>query len=192
MRTRLANLEDFSAPQPGGGGAEEGPGPEWHAGYAAGRADAATAAATAAAQSGAQLAQAMADIGFTFAEARALCLQSLQPLFETLIAQVLPGLAPTANVAGLARLILHAAATDLSGPVILQVPPSEVIAVRQALQGLGPAQLTVRADADLQPGQARLSCSTQETALDVPRLLAAAADILRAALNGRTMESRHG
>jgi hypothetical protein len=183
MRTRLANLEDFSAPHPAAMPANQGPGPEWHAGYAAGRADAATAAATAAAQSGAQLAQAMADIGFTFAEARALCLQSLQPLFETLIAQVLPGLAPTANVAGLARL---------SGPVILQVPPSEVIAVRQALQGLGPAQLTVRADADLQPGQARLSCSTQETALDVPRLLAAAADILRAALNGRTMESRHG
>lgn len=144
-------------------------------GYRAGLVTAATDNATLTAS----LVQTIGDINFTYAEARAQALQSLEPLFQTLTAKLLPHCVSTGFAGLLSREIADAAASDTDAIIRLHVHPDQEVAVAQAIRDL-PGTITILPDPSLDLHAAWIQRGTTETELNLDRLLAQITDALEA------------
>ena len=142
-------------------------------GYAAGWEDAVAAREGDAQRLREDLAQNLRDLAFTFQEARAHVLRSLEPLLRTMVDRVLPDVARSGFGAAVAAEACAAAGTVATAPVEILVAPGNVAAVEAAL-GDDPA-LPVRlvADPALAEGQARFRLGGEEAVFDQDAMLAA-------------------
>lgn len=153
-----------------------GPSADWILGHAAGLAEGiargrAEALAEAEAR-GAALAEggarALADLAWTYAEARGQVLGGIAPLVRALMDGLLPPLAAEALGPWIAEAVREAAEADLGAPRVLVHPDAlAALAVRlppEAAHALGP-------DPALGPGEARVALPGGETSLDVEAAL---------------------
>ncbi|WP_296425989.1 hypothetical protein [Yoonia sp.] len=168
-----------------------GPSADFNDGYAEG-----IAAGRAAAQADAvalteAFVQSIADIDFTYAEARSQLLQSLGPLFQTLCKKILPHCVATGFAGQLADQLLHAAAADAAGPIKIHVHPDQRNAVEAATKTL-PTQLRVLTDPALTLHAAWIQQGTNETLLDADSLLSHINAALAAISNTEHRTNAHG
>lgn len=181
-RLRLESFDFATAPEPGLA-ASAGPPPEvlaederlaaYERGYAAGWEDAVAARDSDALRLREDLAQNLRDLAFTFQEARAHVLRSLEPLLRAMVDRVLPETARAGFGAAVAAEAMAAARSAAAAPVEILVAPESITAVETAL-GEDPAlPLRLVADPMLAEGQARFRMGAEETALDQAALLAA-------------------
>jgi phage tail protein X len=165
---------------------------EWRAGHAAGLAEAATAAAARQDLLRDNLVQAVADLKFNFAEARAHLLGALTPLFRTLAETVLPDIAQASLAPQVVDHLCRAAEADMNRPVHLCLSPEDIPVVETALARSHLPLLRVTADHGLAAGQACLMSGTAETVLDTPALCAAIRASLLALQDETDERTRHG
>jgi flagellar motor switch protein FliN/FliY len=161
-------LEAFDAPL--AKRAPAGPPPGWAEGHAVGLLEGrALGEAEARARAGAlteELAQALADMAWTYAEARAEVLAGLQPLFAAVTERLLPTAAHAALGPWLAEAVADAARAD-TAVLTVAVHPSQAAAVAACL---GIAGVSVVADDALGPHAARVK-GRDETLLDLDACL---------------------
>lgn len=150
----------------------------------------AAAAADQAALSAA-LVQSINDINFTYAEARAQVLQSLGPLFETLIAQVLPHCVENGFADQLVGALAQGAAIDTNGAICIHVHPDQQDAVEAATADL-PTEIDVLADPALGLHAAWIKRDATETKLDLDRMLVQITEVLCAIANPENRITSHG
>jgi hypothetical protein len=177
----LENFEDA----PTAASEPAGPTAEWLAGHAAGREEgAAEARAAIEAEEAAlsrALAQSLEDAAWSYAEARAAVLRSLEPLLEATLARLLPAAAGQALLPRLLERLMAAAEADSRAPLAIHVAPSRAEALRRLLPSAG-AHATVAADPTLGPDAARLVLGARESALDLDACLLALQEGLGALL----------
>jgi flagellar assembly protein FliH len=142
-------------------------------GYAAGWEDAIAAQEGDALRLREDLSHNLRDLAFTFQEARAHVLRSLEPLLRAMVDRVLPEAARAGFGAAVVAEAAAAAGAAATTPVEILVAPENVAAVEAAL-GEDPA-LPVRLVADplLAAGQARFRMGAEEGAFDQDALVAA-------------------
>lgn len=161
-----------------GAASADAPSAEWRAGHASGLAEAAESDARRRAVAEEAALAALADLAFTWAEARGAVLAALVPLFRELADRLLPALAGEAFPLHLIETLSRVAAQDVSTAPELHLSPTDVARVAPLLASAPP--LRVSADPALAPGQARIGRGMGETVLDTPALVAALAEILSA------------
>lgn len=166
---------------------------DWLSGHAAGRAEAGAEGEADAAKAAAALTQMLSDMAFTFAEARAQVLASLQPLIGKIADGLLPGMAEAARVPVLLDLVMAAAEADSRTAMILTVSPALHDSLAPLLPlGAGPP-IELRADASLPEGRAQLAAETgQGTVLDFDAYLAELRAVLAALTNEPEMRLTNG
>lgn len=162
----------------------------WRAGHEEGLAEGRRAAEAEGRVLGHALAERLQVAAFSFAEARALVLAALGPLFARVADSLLPALAAQALGPWLATLVVQAARDDLACPLVLGVHPSQAEAVRPWLPAGAPYRLVE--DPDISPGSARLALGEGECALDLEGCLAALRDVFAALQQPQDQKARHG
>jgi hypothetical protein len=147
-------------------------------GYVAGWEDAGAAQADDQTRIRADLARNLQALSFTYHEARAHVVASLEPLLTDILDRLLPDLArPTLGPT--VRNLMMAAAKDMAGtPVTLVLNPSVHDAVEQLLQDGISLPLQIIDEPTLSEGQAYLRLGDTETRIDTDR----AADEIRSAI----------
>jgi flagellar assembly protein FliH len=201
-------LEDFGGPPPAPFGAfdpDPAAGTEaaaearlagYDQGYAAGWEDALAAQAAEQGQVREDLARALHDLGFTFHEARAHLLRSLDPLLRALVDRVLPEIARASLGAAVVAELRDTAARLAGAPVVLEVAPGDRAAIAAALGEAPALPAELREDAALSEGQVRFRFGAEERALDLEALLgsirALVADFLAAPSAFPERQARHG
>jgi flagellar biosynthesis/type III secretory pathway protein FliH len=188
-------LEAFDAPDPAVvSDVPEGPSADWLDGFAAGQAEGlALGRAEAEAEAShisQDLARTLQDMAFAYAEARGQVLASLRPLFMLLIDRMLPALAAESLAPWIAEALLDAARTDSASPLVIDLHPDRIDAVRACLPPSPPARL--RAEPMLGPNAARLSHPSRESDLDLDGCLAALREALSALLDDSAGKVRYG
>ena len=135
--------------------------------------------------------QALADIEFTYAEARQQILQALRPLFTTLVDQILPQCVQTGFAEQMVAALLEAAAQDTGAPLTLHVHPEAYEAVAAKLAD---AKITVdlKTDPSLTRHAAWMQHGGAETRLDPDQLLARINAYLAAVTNPEDRIESHG
>lgn len=154
------------------------PSAEWRAGHASGLAEAAESDAHRRAVAEEAALASLADLAFTWAEARAAVLSALVPLFRALADRLLPALAGEAFPLHLVETLARVAAQDVATAPELHLSPEDVARISPLLASAPPLRVTT--DPSLAPGQARIGRGMGETVLDTPALVAALAEILSA------------
>lgn len=171
-----------------------GPSPDWldgqAAGFAEGLAQGAAEAEASAARLTRELAQSLQDMAFGYAEAREQVLASLRPLFAVLMDRLLPQAATEALGPWIAQALMDAARSDSATPIVVEVHPDRVEAVRACLPPGSPA--TLRPDASLGHGAARIGTPLGESDLDLDACLAAMREALSALSDLTKGMIRHG
>lgn len=187
--THVCLLESFDSPA----AAVEATGPslEWVAGHVVGFAEGRAAAAAEQGRFSAEIVQSLADLSFSYAEARGHLLLSLRPLFTVLMDRFLPGLVREGLAAHLAYLLRQAAVQDLQVPIDLCVHPDHIAGLRDIIGQAG-MPLNLRGDRTLSHGQAQLSSVEGETMLDLDELLSATREALAAIFFTDEKEVHHG
>jgi hypothetical protein len=154
------------------------PSADWRAGHACGLAEASEGDAHRRALAEEAALAMLADLAFTWAEARAGVLGALVPLFRALGDRLVPDLAGAAFPLHLCDALLRAAAEDVAAVPDLCVCPEDAARLAPILTHAPPVRLVP--DPALESGQARIACGGVETALDTPALVAALCEILAA------------
>lgn len=190
--SRLPLLECFDQVGLPSDAVPQGPGADWLQGHATGWAEAEAAALARQDTLSDALSQSLADLIFSHAQARRHVLGGLQPLFETLIAQVLPALAQTSFAPQLLMSLSAAAERDSGGTVVICLHPAQIAAVEACLAIQPKDQVSLRADPSLSPGQARIATPQGETALDTERVLLAATEVLATLFDHTDIRRHHG
>lgn len=139
----------------------------------------------------AALVQSISDIDFTYAEARAQVMQSLDPLFEALTTAVLPHCISSGYAKQVADILTSAAAADTEGPFRLHVHPDQVPAVDAATADLA-GKIKIVPDAALSAHAAWIQHGAGETHLDLDRLLTQITEALGAVANPEYRTATHG
>jgi flagellar assembly protein FliH len=142
-------------------------------GYAAGWEDAVAAQEGDALRLREDLSHNLRDLAFTFQEARAHVLRSLEPLLRAMVDRVLPEVARAGFGAAVAAEARAAAGTAATAPVEILVAPENVAAVEAALGDDSALPVRLVADPMLADGQARFRMGGEEGAFDQDALLAA-------------------
>lgn len=185
-------LEAFDAPPPPTEPA--GPSPDWLDGHALGLAEGLArgqaAAEAQAAHLSRDLARSLEDMAFGYAEAREQVLVSLRPLFGLLMNRLLPAAAAASLGPRIAELLLEAARADSAAPLVVEVHPDRLSAVRACLPPSCPA--TLRPDPSLGSGGARITTPARESDLDLDACLASLRGALSALLDSTEGPVRHG
>lgn len=175
--TRPLRFEPFDAepvaPVP------EGPSEDWLAGHAAGLAEAAESDLHRRAVAEEAALTALADVAFTWAEARAGVLAALSPLFRALADRLVPELAGEAFALNVLDALDRAAAEDVPAAPALAVSAEDADHLGPILDRAVPG-LRLSVDPGLSSGQARIARDETETVLDTPALVAALRAILSA------------
>jgi hypothetical protein len=174
--TRPLRFEPFDATPVVSASTE--PSPDWRAGHARGLADAAESDARRRALAEEAALSALADLAFTWAEARAVVLGALVPLFRALGDKLVPALAGEAFALHLIETLAGVAAVDVAAMPDLRLSPQDA-ALMAPILAQAP-QVRMEQDPTLVPGQARITCGGAETALDTPALVAGLREILAA------------
>ncbi|MBW7920956.1 MAG: hypothetical protein H3C51_02525 [Rubellimicrobium sp.] len=168
------------------------PGEDWLAGHAAGLAEGLAQAEAAQDALRHDTARAIADLGLTFAEARADVLARLAPLFATLAERIVPRILDATLGAALLDELTAAAGADSDGPLTLHVAPDDLPAVRAILPLVPGTPATVTADTRLAPGQVLVGRGDAATSLDLARLGSAISDALAAVSDPFHERTDHG
>ncbi len=155
------------------------PNPEFNEGYEAGLAAGAAAAQAETEALNAAVVQAIADIDFTYAEARGQVLSALTPLFTTIAERILPHCVSTGFATELAAMLVEAAEADTSAEMMLHVHPDQQAAIEAAIQNIA-TSVTVTADPALSVHAVWIKSGRQETLLDIDVLLQRINEILGA------------
>lgn len=152
------------------------PAPEFERGYEEGFAAAQAAASADATQLNDKLVQSIADINFTYAEARSQVLRSLGPLFDMIARRALPHCVANGFAEQLAQHLVEIAGTDV-GSMSLHVHPDQVERVKATM---GETAIKVAGDPNLTPFAAWVGQSDRETLIDMDGLLAGISEALSA------------
>lgn len=164
----------------------------WQEGYRAAQAEAAEAGTSVAAEREARALQALDDMSFGFAEAQAAVMQNLAPLFEALMADIVPALAKSTLVPHILDHLMSASEADVTKPLILSLAPDDADWIADVLKGNTKLPFRCQADPALAPGQVIIAGDTHETMLDLATLTAGMNDILRAMTPQPTESHAHG
>ena len=166
------------------------PSPDYERGYENGYAAGQSEALSDAERLQDQLVQAVADINFTYAEARSQLVQSLQPLFHTIIERVLPHCVENGFAGQLADQL--SSMSSRSGSMMcLHVHPDRLMSVTAALGSVSEA-VEVAGDPDLTPYAAWIEHGGHETLMDVDGLLAGISETLGAINAYQEDDEQHG
>ncbi|MCC5972874.1 MAG: hypothetical protein JJT81_02360 [Rubellimicrobium sp.] len=169
-----------------------GPSPEWSAGHAAGLADGLDMAAQRQGILAEEICQAMTELTFTYAEARAQVLASLAPLLHGLLDRLLPAIVPDILRMAILEALVEAADGDSRMPLVVRVHPAH-LAPLAPLVGTLPGHMPVIEGASgIGPGQALVESSAGETLLDIDGLLEAIRQSLAVLSENALNEVRHG
>ncbi len=137
--------------------------------------------------------QALADMSFSYTQARAEVLRQIAPVLRTMVEKVLPRLAQTTFVDRLAEELGDFAARCVPATIELAVSEANLAAVRVLADTPGPGGTRIVASPDIGPLQARIRCADGERSIDLDDLLAAMSDAVMAfATHSRTGETLHG
>ena len=189
--TRLAFLEAFDTlPEPAFPPEPAGPSEDWLSGHAAGYADAMAEASARQQALSAELCQSIADLNMTAAEARAHLMAGLGPLFDAVIAQLLPAVLADGFALRIGAELASMARDDLDRPLALRVPPATAAAVAAAVAQLPSLAVTIVPDPALGPAEAVIAGPGGETAFDLDRLRTALQSALANLISEET--SAHG
>ncbi|MGR3631651.1 MAG: hypothetical protein ACU0A8_05970 [Limimaricola soesokkakensis] len=170
----------------------EGPGPEWQAGHDVGFEAGREAQRLEAAALSERLVARIEDMAFAHAEARLGLLSGLEPLFETMLDRLLPGLAETVAAVQLRAALMEALQADLAAPLELRLPEAEIDMVRPLLDAMGCDWLTPSPDPRLGPGEAVICGPSFETHLDTGAMIDTAREALSALCAPKKEKLRHG
>jgi len=138
----------------------------WQQGYAAGHAEATQQALANNTQLQDSVVQALQEMAFGFAEARALLVNDLRPLFEASCAQFFPVLADAALPAQIVSALMDLAEERVQQPLKLHLPPDQVTAVNAALTRATALPFEAVADPALGPNQAIIVGGAQDVMID--------------------------
>ncbi len=155
------------------------PSAEFEAGYEEGYAAAVATAKGNQDALGDAFVQAISDVEFSHAEARAHILESLSPLFNTVITKLLPQLSYDSFGLLIVQAIYEAAQHDTTKLPVLQIHPSQRQAVESAAREHG-LEITINEDSTLSSHAAWIGQDRGETYLDVDSLLKETSETLRA------------
>ena len=189
--SRIPLLESFDLAE-AAPAAAAGPSGEWLLGQAAGRAEAEAAMLDRQDLLSGQIAQNLADLIFTHAQARRHVLDGLGPLFRTLIAKVLPALAQTDFAPHLVQVLSAAANADTGVSLQVHLHPAQLAPVAATLAILPPGQIQLHPDSTLAPDTARIAGAGRETVLDMGQVLADATTVLSALFDHTEPRRDHG
>ena len=175
-------LEPFGDEQ----SATSAPSPDYERGYAEGNAAARAEALEDATRLNDQLVQTVADINFTYAEARSQVMQSLRPLFQTITVKVLPHCVENGFAGQVVDALMQIAPSDTEG-LSIYVHPNQVASVKAVL-----GDVSIAADPNLTDYAAWIGHDGHETLLDVDGLLARIAETLAALHTYQEDDAQHG
>lgn len=166
-----ALLERFdTAPEPETGPAP--PGADWLAGHAEGLAEGREQVLAEQAALRAETAQAIADLGLSLAEAQALVMAQLAPLFAALAEQLVPQLLRETLGAALLDELARAARDAAGKPLRLQVAAADHDAIKAVLPLIPGTRVELETDSRLGPGQVLIGQGDAAHSLDFDRLQA--------------------
>lgn len=138
----------------------------WQQGYAAGVAEATQQALANNTQLQDSVVQALQDMAFGYAEARALLVNDLRPLFEASCAHFFPTLADMALPAQIVSTLMELADERVQQPLKLHLPPDQVAAVNEALARANALPFEAVADPALGPNQAIIVSGARDVMID--------------------------
>ncbi|PUB11613.1 hypothetical protein [Yoonia sediminilitoris] len=164
--TSVLMLESFEAAV----AVDDAIGPEYSQGYQDGLAAGTAAVQVEIGMLDDTIVQCISDIEFTYAEARAQLLCSLQPLFTTLVEKILPQCVDSGFVAQVAGILYNAAEQDTQPEITLHVHPQNVAQIANQLASLE-KDVAVKPDQTLSTHAAWLLQGRVETFLDLDSLL---------------------
>lgn len=148
-------------------------------GYSAGWEDAAAAQSGDQTRIGADLARSLQALSFTYQEARGHILRALEPLFEEIIAKLLPSLA-SETLGGIVLDTLMPMAEGLAdAPVTLVLNPNVRAAVEPLIEAATGLTLIIEEEPSLGEGQVYLRFGQNEALVDLGRATAEITTALR-------------
>ncbi len=156
----------------------QGPSKDFQSGYQEGFAAGLTESQANNAALSEQLVQAIADIEFTFAEARTELKKSLRPTFDLIADKILPDCIKESFSVVLVETCMRAAFADQSENVRLHVSSTQVDDIKSCLGGVG-ERVTVLADPSVSALAAWIDCEAGEMHVDHGMLMAQLRDVLR-------------
>jgi len=187
---RVHFLETFDAPRSEMAGPSHSS--DWRNGYAEGFIAGHAKSAEREALLSEEIIQSMADLAFTYAEARIQVLKSLEPLFRSILERLLPELVRHLLLPHILDELVTAANVDSASPMQLTVSPQDGPALSRFLSGAMPIPLQVSTAPHLGAGQVMLAHRGIETALDLDGLMKGIDAVLRALFDETAKRSRHG
>ena len=141
-------------------------------GYKAGWDDAVQARSDEQTGLSAELAQHLKSLGFTHAAARDHVLQSIHPLLEQLVGQLLPEIARDTLAPFAVQVLMPLAESAADQPMDLVIHPASTDAVRHLLDMTGNLNVTLIQEPTLGEGQAYLRHGSAETQIDLTAAIA--------------------
>ena len=155
----------------------------YDAGYSAGWEDAAAAQSGDQTRISADLARNLQALSFTYQEARGHVLRALEPLFEEIIAKLLPSLA-SETLGGIVLDTLMPMAEGLAdAPVTLVLNPNSRAAIEPLIEAATGLTLVIEEEPSLGEGQVYLRFDQNEALVDLDRATAEIATALRGFFN---------
>ena len=119
------------------------------------------------------------SLSFTYLEAQGHILKALRPVFESMVATVLPEAARASVVPVLIEALLPLAQAAATAPVLLRLPRGARGGFEAATEGLVMPPLEIHETDDLAQGQAEFVFGTAETRIDLTH----AADLVGRAID---------
>lgn len=179
MKLRLENFDTRRpaelAPDTGLAATDEARLAAYDQGYAAGWDDSVAAAAQDQTRLQADLARHLQELGFTYHEARAEVLRTLEPLIEAVVGRILPAMARPALGALVVETLRPLAAQLARPPIRLTLHPQARQAVEPMLLMEPSLSVQIVEDDTLSPTEARMVLDDAECRLDLDATVAAIA-----------------
>ncbi|OIQ41537.1 MAG: ABC transporter ATP-binding protein [Roseobacter sp. MedPE-SWde] len=161
-------------------------------GYSAGWDDAVTAKEKETVQISATLSSSLEDLNFTYQEAQAQLIESLDPMFKVLTSAVLPDTMAATFGHHIVDQMTDMAKTHTDQPLSIFVSPGEASAVRGLLPDTFATPVQVQEDENLTPGQAYLRAGTSEREINSSGLVESIQDSIEAFTYHIREESHYG
>lgn len=121
---------------------------------------------------GEELSRNLRDLGFTYFEAREEILGGLRAFLEELLESLFPALMAETVLAATAEHLSDIAEPLMAGEFTLFVSPDDAGPIRALLPIPGHADLEIREEPALAPGQAQLKTASREVTIDAERIVA--------------------
>lgn len=148
-------------------------------GYGAGWEDAVAAQTQEQSRLREDLARNLQALSFTYHEARTHVLRAIEPLFETILARILPDLARQSLPARVLEVLRPLAADASDAPVRITIAPSARPAVEAALAGTAALPVEIVEEEAFGDAQALLHLGAAETRIDLNRAVAEITEAVR-------------